>query len=153
MQVEWDPEDGSVKQEWTFDPGDVDRKSAILIEKHFGGSWDQFLAGLMLGQIQARAALLWYMMYLVHDKVRFEDIPNFRVRQLKVYQGVTELKDLWKRVQRMKLPEDQMDAFTAQFEEDMKDAMVREGLDPDNLHIDGKQLAIEGPGADLPKQA
>lgn len=152
MFVQWDPEDGSDKQEWVFDAGDVGRKDGELIEKHFGGSWDQFVAALMVGNLRARAVLLWYMMKQVHSAVKFEDIPDFRVRQLSVEMGVSELKDLWKRAQRIKLDADQREAFEAQFAEDMKDAMKREGLDPDGMHIDGKTLELEG-APDLPKPA
>lgn len=150
MFVKWDPEDGSETQEWSFDAGDVRRKDATLIEKHFKGTWDQWVAGLMSGDILARTVLLWYMMKQVHDSIKFEDIPDFRVRQLTVEMGVQELKDLWKRAQRIKLDADQRDAFEVQFEEDMRDAMKREGLNPDEFHIEGKQLMIEG-APDLPK--
>ena len=152
MHVQWDPENGEAVQTWQFDPGGVTRKQATLIEKHYGGSWDQFQAGLMTGQIQARAVLLWFMMYTVHDKVKFEDVPDFRVRQLTVEMGVQELKDLWKRAQRIKLDADQREAFESQFAEDMKDALKREGKDPDDFRIDGKTLEI-GAAPDLPKQA
>lgn len=151
MFVKWDPEDGSSTQEWVFDSGDVKRKDAILIEKHFKGTWDQWVAGLMTGDILARTVLLWYMMKQVHEAIKFEDIPDFRVRQLTVEMGVQELKNLWKRAQKIKLEADQREAFESQFEEDMRDAMKREGLDPDEFHIDGKVLAIGG-APDLPKQ-
>jgi hypothetical protein len=150
MHVEWDPESGEDKQTWQFDSGDVTRKQATLIEKHYGGTYDQWLAGLMSGQIQARAVLLWYMLSLIHDKIKFEDIPDFRVRQLTVQMGVTELRDLWKRAQRIKLTPDEREAFEAQFTEDMRDAMVREGLDPSGIRITGKVLELEG-AVDLPK--
>jgi hypothetical protein len=144
MHVEWDPESGEDKQTWQFDSGDVTRKQATLIEKHYGGSYDQWLAGLMGGQIQARTVLLWYMLLQVHSNIKFEDIPDFRVRQLTVQMGVTELRDLWKKVQRMRLSADEREAFEAQFEEDMRDAMVREGRDPSGVRIDGKKLELEG---------
>jgi hypothetical protein len=152
MFVKWDPENGEDTQEWVFDSGDVTRKDAILIEKHYGGPYDMWLAALLAGQIQARAVMLWYMLYQVHDKLRFEDVPNFRVRQLTTQMGVSELKDLWKRALRAKLDTDQREAFEAQFEEDMRDALIREGLDPDDFKIDGKQLQIGG-SPDLPKSA
>lgn len=150
--VQWDPEDGTDKQTWIFDAGDVKRKHATQIEKHFKGTWDQFVAGLVTGDIHARAVLLWYMMVQVHEAIKFEDIPDFRVRQLTVDMGVQELKDLWKRVQRMKLEQDQREAFNDQFEQDMRDAMKREGMDPDGFRIDGKVLALEA-APDLPKPA
>lgn len=151
MHVRWDPENGEAVKTWEFDPGIVTRKQATQMEKYFGGSWDQFIAGLMTGQIQARAVLLWFMMAQVHDKIRFEDVPDFRVRQLTVEMGVAELQDLWKRAQRIKLDPDQREAFEDQFAEDMKDALKREGRDPDDFRIDGKRLELGS--AELPKQA
>jgi hypothetical protein len=150
MQVEWDPENGEDKQVWQFDPDDVLRKDAMLIEKHYGGTWDQWRAGLMTGEINARTVLLWYMLLLIHPKIKFDDVPNFRVRQLKTEMGTLELKQLWKRAERMKMEPDTREAFNSQFEMDMADAMKREGVDGDVEIIDGK-LAIEGAVADLPK--
>lgn len=150
MFVQWDPEDGSDKQSWTFDPGDVTRKAATNIEKHFGGSWDQFLAGLQMGQIQARAVLLWHMLCHVHPKLKFEDVPDFRVRQLTVHMGVNELRDLWERAKKIKLTADQREAFEAQFENDMREAMEREGHEGEFTIVEGS-LAIEG-AEKLPKQ-
>lgn len=155
MFVEWDPENGEEKQTWNFDPDDVLRKDAALIEKHYGESWDQWNAGLMLGKIEARAVLLWYMLKLVHPKLRYDDVPDFRVRQLKTEMGTLELKALYKRASKMKLDQDTRDAFEAQFESDMKDAMEREGIEGQVEFVDGV-LAIEtaDPGLsadDLPK--
>jgi hypothetical protein len=129
MYVEWDPENGEDTQVWQFDEGDVLRKDATLIEKNFGGSWDQWVAGLQIGQISARTVLLWYMLKLVHPTTRFEDVPDFRVRQLRVQMGVRELKKLGERAKRMKLDPEVRDAFLSQLEMDMKDAMEREGID------------------------
>lgn len=150
MLVEWDPEDGSDKQRWDFDPDDVYRKDAQLIEKYYDGSWDQWMAGLQLGRIDARAVLLWYMLKLVHPKYKFEDLPNFRVRQLTVQMGVRELRELYRRAQRAKLAPDVREAFEAQFEVDMAEAMEREGLDGSVQIVDGK-LELEGVPSDLPK--
>ena len=66
MIVEWDPENGEDKQTWQFDPDDVLRKDAALIEKYYGESYEQWTAGLMIGKIEARAVLLWYMLKQVH---------------------------------------------------------------------------------------
>lgn len=151
MQVMWDPENGEDKQVWDFDPDDVLGSDAKLIEKHYGGTWDQFLAGLQTGQIQARGVLLWYMMKQVHPKLPFGDIPDFRVRQLKVEMGTRELEALWKRAERMKMAPDQREAFEMAFSADMADAMKREGRD-DAFEIVEGQLSIEGT-AELPKPA
>lgn len=152
MYVAWDPENGEEKQEWQFDPGDVTRKNAILIEKHYGAAWDKWLAGLMLGEISARAVLLWFMMHLQHpNKIRFDDIPDFRVRQLKTEMGSLELKDLWERAKKMKLDPDQREMFENQFEYDLRDALFREGRNPDGFRIYDQTLELEA--GDLPKQA
>lgn len=157
MLVEWDPENGEDKQSWMFDPDDVFRKEALGIEKHYGGSYDQFQAALLIGEMNARGVLLWHMLCQVHPKLRFEDVPNFRVRQLKVRQGVRELKRLAERVQKMRLEPETREQFEMQLEVDMREAMEREGIEGDVSIVDG-QLAIEardgtGVEVDLPKQA
>lgn len=149
MFVQWDPENGEPVQEWMFESGDVSRKDAIAIEKQYGGrTYDQFLQGLQMGQIEARAVLLWHMLRQVHPNVRFDDVPDFRVRQLTVHMGVRELKELWERVKKIKLTPDQREAFEAQFESDLREAMVREKMEPEFSIVEGR-LAIEG--VDLPK--
>jgi hypothetical protein len=154
--VTWDPRDGSEPQAWPFDPDEVEYLDAKKIEQHFGGSWEQWVAQLQMGSIQARAVLLWYILYQVHPKLQFKDLPKFRVAQLKVEMGSVELQKLWKRVSRMKsLTDEERAAFEAQFETDMHDALVREGKDPNQVHVevvDG-QLAIEGAETELPKPA
>lgn len=151
MQVIWDPEDGTDKQTWQFDPGDVDFKQAKKIEGHYGGTWDQWLQGLRTGELNARGVLLWHMLCHVHPSLQFKDLPSFRVRQLKVEMGVAELKDLWEKAKRIRLSDEQREAFEAAFEADMRDAMTREGIDGHVAIMDG-QLAIEG-ADDLPKPA
>lgn len=150
MWVKWDPENGEAERTWVFDSGDVMRKHAIQIERHYGSSWDEWLRNLQMGQIQARAVLLWYMLVQVHPKLRFDDVPDFRVRQLTVEMGVSELKDLWERAKKVKLTPEQREAFEDQFRLDMREAMDREGLDGDFKVDDNGKLAIEG-AATLPK--
>jgi hypothetical protein len=150
MLVEWDPENGEDKQTWQFDPKDVFRKDAALIEKHYGGSWDQWIQGLRIGEINARAVLLWYMLKLVHPKIRFDDVPDFRVRQLEVQMGVTELRELYEQAKKLKLDPDTREAFETRFEADMREAMEREGLDGEVNIVDGR-LELEGVSTDLPK--
>jgi len=153
MYVAWDPEtEGEEKKEWNFDPDDVPRRDAMLIEKHYDGSWDQWVMGLQMGKIDARSVLLWYMIYLHHPKYRFDDLPNFRVRQLIVQMGVAELKRLFKQASRLKLTPDQREAFEAQMIEDVHDALLREGKSGEVDIVDG-QLIIEDDGGDLPKPA
>lgn len=150
MHVQWDPEDGSEKQIWNFDSGDVSRKQATQIEKHYDGSWDQWLAGLLQGNIGARSVLLWFMLSTIHPAYKFEDLPDFRVRQLTVQMGVSELADLWKKAKRIKLTPDQREAFRAQFEDDLSDAMVRENRSDPWVIDDGGNLVFQEKKA-LPK--
>lgn len=147
MLVIWDPEDGSDKQTWHFDPQDVPRKRATEIEKLYSeGGWDQWVVALQAGEIQARAILLWYMMTKVHPKLQFKDLPDFKVRQLKTEMTVAELKDLWKRIVRMKLPADKMADMETAFQVSLEDAAEREDLSLDISFVEG-QLAIEGTDA------
>lgn len=148
MLVQWDPENGEDKQEWTFDPGDVLRKDAKLIQTHSNMTWDQWRSALLLGDVEARTVLLWYMMKLVHPSLKFTDVPDFKVRQLKVEMGVIEITELIERVRKAKLSPDQREAFESQIEIDLRDAMKREGIDGDASIVDG-QIAIEG--GELPK--
>lgn len=155
MQVTWDPENGEEVQRWTFDPDDVLRSDAKKIEKHYGGAWDAWVQGLRLSETHARAVLLWYMMKTVHPSLRFEDVPDFRIRQLKVEMGVRELKELFERAKKMKLDADDREAFDAAFEIDMREAMEREGIVGEVQVIEGK-MAITSETqdellADLPK--
>lgn len=150
MYVEWDPEDGSDKQTWTFDPKDVLRKEATDIERQYGEAWDNWINGLRLGEIKARSILLWHMLRQVHPKLRFEDVPDFRVRQLTVHMGVNELTDLLKRMARMKLTDETREAATAAIEADIKEAMEREGIDGQARWVEGR-LEIEGIKDELPK--
>lgn len=143
MLVTWNPENGEDEQRWTFDPEDVLRKDAEKIETLYGEGWEPWLAALQVGSIKARSVLLWYMLYLVHPRLSYKDVPDFRVRQLKVEMGTLELKKLWERLSKMKMDEDRMETLRSAFEVDLKDAMVREGIDGNVEVVDG-QLAITG---------
>jgi len=141
--VTWDPEDGSEKQTWDFDPGDVKYSRIKQIEAHYGGTWDAWKIGLMAGEMKARGILLWYMMTQVHPKLSYRDLPDFRARQLTVDMGTRELLDLKKRVEKMRgLSDEQREQFDIQFEVDMREAMAKEGVDGEIQTVDG-QLAIE----------
>lgn len=142
MLVTWDPEDGSEQQSWDFDPGDVPFSRVKQIEQHYGKGYDTWKVGLMSGEVFARGVLLWYMLTLVHPKLQFKDLPDFRVRQLTVTQGTRELLDLQKRVAKMRLSDEDRERFDLQFEVEMQEAMEREGIEGTAEVVDGK-LAIE----------
>jgi hypothetical protein len=146
MLVIWDPEDGGDKQTWEFDPDDVPRKRAEEIEtlyrKSGGNNYDAWKVGLQSGEISARAILLWYMLTDVHPKLAFKDVPDFRVRQLKVEMTVAELKKLWTQAKRVVDPDD-IDNLERAFRVSLEDAAEREGKDIDISFNEGR-LAIEG---------
>jgi len=150
MHVTWDPEDGSEQQTWVFTPEDITRKQGEKIEKHAGTTFDQWTIGLRTGDLTARAVLLWHMLTQVHPTLRFEDVPDFRVRQLKVQMDVAELKDLWEKAKKTRMKPDVREAFESQFETDMADALAREGKNTEVAVVDSK-LEIEGEVTTAPK--
>lgn len=143
MLIVWDPEDGSEKQQWMFDPEDVSRKRSEQIEATFGGTYDEWKLGLQKGGIKARTVLLWYMLSTIHPKLQYKDIPDFKIRQLKVEQTVAELKVLLKQVDRMDLDDTERQQFMHAFRISIEDAAAREGIEVDITEVDG-QMAIEG---------
>lgn len=149
MQVVWNPEDGSDKKVWQFDPGDVGFKEAKEIEKNYEGTWDQWIQGLRTGDIGARGVLLWHMLRHEHPSLQYRDLPRFRIRQLTVEMGVAELQELWDKAQKMRLSADKREAFEMAFEIDMQEALAREGGGGHVSVVDG-QLMIEWT-TELPK--
>lgn len=127
MLVTYDPEDGSDKRTWTFDEGDVDRKEAQLIEKHYGEPWEMWIGTLRVRNAKARGVLLWHLLRQEHKGLRFEDTPNFKMRQLTVEMSSDELKSVWDQMSRTKMDEDMRDAFEAAYHRDLQDALAREG--------------------------
>lgn len=129
MFVRWDPEDGSEPRTYDFDPEDVLSKEAQAIEKAYGGNpWEIWLNNLRVKEAFARRVLLWHLLRQEHRSLRFEDIPDFRMRQMKVEMSVSELRALKSQVDRMKLPEDQREQVIMAFDIDIRDAMEREGV-------------------------
>lgn len=153
MQVTWDPRNGDPEQVWQFDSEeDVTSKRGMQIEQNYGGTYAEWTVGLQTGELKARTVLLWYMLSEVHPALKLDAVPEFRVAQLRVEMGVEELKKLWKRVTRMRLPADQREKFEMAFEMDMADALEREGYRRDGFEIINDQLQVEA-GQDLPKPA
>lgn len=150
MQVIWNPEDSSGEQVWAFDPDDVLRSDGELIENHYGGTWDQWMNELRTGGLVARSVLLWYMLHLVHPRMQYKDVPDFRVRQLKVHMSVGELKDLYERAQKMKMTAQTREQFDAAMELQLREAMDREGMEGEVTIVEG-HVAIEGGSIDDPK--
>lgn len=127
MHVTWDPADGTEPATFTFDPEDLLSKEAVRIEKEYGQPIDQWTAKLQVKEAHARRVLLWWHLMQTHPHLQFRDVPDFRMRQLKVEMDVEELQRLSKRVQSMKLTDDQREQVAAALELDIREAMEREG--------------------------
>lgn len=129
MHVTWDPEDGGDKVILEFKPDDdLGSKEAEEIEKLFGSPIEQWINALRMKSAKARRLLLWWMLRQNHRKLMFKDVPDFKLRQMKVEMDVPELQELWKRLSQMKMDEDQMEQLRSAFEIDIRDAMEREGV-------------------------
>lgn len=128
MDVSYDPEDGSEKRSWQFDPEDLLTSEAIAIEKAYGEGSEQWLQALRTNEAKARRVLLWHLLRQEHRTLAFKDTPDFRKRQLQVQMNVAELRELASKIGRMKLNEDTKEQLTAAIEVDIRDAMEREGV-------------------------
>jgi hypothetical protein len=126
MFVKYDPEDGSDPQEWNFDPDDVLRSEATAVEKAYGASWEEWLNKLRVKEAKARTVLLWHLFKQAHPKLKFEDVPDFRMRQMTVEMSVKELRELFDQMSRTKMDENVREQFQAMFDRDIADAMQRE---------------------------
>jgi hypothetical protein len=126
MYVRWEPENGEPAREWDFDPEDLLKSEGKLIEKQYGKSVEVWLNQLRIKELGAREVLLWHLLRQDHKGLRFDDVPDFRLRQLKVEMSSPELRDLMKRTERMKLSDDEREQLRQAFEIDIRDAMERE---------------------------
>lgn len=126
MFVTYKPEDGDV-QRWRFDPGRVRASKAEMIEKRFGQNWDVWLANVQSGSMKARRVLLWHLLTLAHNGLRFEDVPDFFADELLVEHSVDELTEIRDRVAKStKIPEEQRDMMLDALDVEMTEAMDRE---------------------------
>lgn len=129
MHVKWNPEDGTDPIEFEFDPEDVLSKEATEIEKAYDGDgWETWLNNLKAKEAKARRVLLWWYLRQTHHGLPFKDVPNFRMRQLKVEMSSSEIMELRERMARTKMDEGLRDRLDAAIEVDLRDAMAREGM-------------------------
>lgn len=112
MKVTYTP-DGGEPQEWAWDPGDVRQSEAESIQRRFGGTWDDFATGVRSGDAKARRILLWHYLRQVHPKLRYEDTPDFRMRELRVEFDVDELLQIRDRLYKADLSAEERDAALA----------------------------------------
>lgn len=138
MDVTYDPEDGSPVRTWTFDPDDLLRSEAQAIEKAYGGPWEQFINSLRVKDAKARTVLMWHLLKQDHPKLKFDDTPDFRMRQMVVEQSSAELRAVYEEIGKMKLSEDHREAFEAAYTASIRDALIREGK-----AVEGEVMGIE----------
>jgi hypothetical protein len=128
MFVTWqDGENPPVKFE--FDPDDVTNKEGQEIEKAMGGnapSFEAWLGLVQIGNMKARAVLIWHLLKRDHPRMPFTDVPDFRRKQLKVEMSVRELTEMRDKMAKTKMADDVRDALEAQFDRDIAEAMERE---------------------------
>ena len=113
---------------WDFDPDDVMAAQAELIEKRYGQPWDKWMNDLRQGSPKARRVLLWHLLRLTHHTLKYEDVPDFRMRELKVEMSYDELMKLRDRVQKMAEDDVDREKIMAALDVEITEAMVREGL-------------------------
>jgi hypothetical protein len=142
MDVTFDPEDGSEPRTWVFDTEDLLKSEAKLIEKAYGSSLEEWMNLLRIRNIKAREVLLWHLLCREHPKLKFEDTPDFRMRQLKVEMSSAELKDVYDQMSRTKMPDEMREMFEAAFQRDYQDALAREGKAVEGELISSKQVAV-----------
>lgn len=148
MFVTFDPEDGSDKMTWEFDPDDLRASEAKAIEKAFGGGQDQFIQSVQIKDTKARSVLLWHCMRQRAGGLQYKDMIDFRMRQLKVELSVKEIREQIARFSKMKLDDDTREKLELAFDVDLREAMEREtGV------VDGDLIDEAGTEIDLPKQA
>lgn len=136
MHITYSPEDGD-RQEWDFNPDRVRQSVAEVIERRFGGTWDEFKAGIQSGASRARRALLWHLLSLQHPTLRYEDTPDFFAGELKVQYSVTELTELRELTLKANLPEDKREMALSAIDFEMTEAMARGESGKANSEISG----------------
>jgi hypothetical protein len=125
MFVTYMPED-SGQQRWEFDPAKVRQSRAEQIEKRYGKNWDQFQAGVQSGDSKARKVLLWHLMSLEHHTIRYEDMPDFCMGEVKVEHSRGELLKLRDRLEKANLADDEREQMLTALDIEITTAMESE---------------------------
>jgi hypothetical protein len=150
MQVTYKPEDApNENQTWQFDAKRIRSDAAEQIEKHFGGSWDEFEMGVLKNETKARRVLLWHLMSLAHPTLKIKDVPPFYTGEVEVEQSSKELVAQYDRIFKL-VPENEREKYQSVFDMQLAEAREREGLLPQSDTIDGELVDDEAkPGKDL----
>lgn len=114
-------------QRWDFDPDNVTQSQAELVEKRYGQNWDSFLTDVRQGSARARKVLLWHLLRQVHHTLRIEDVPDFRMGDVKVEHSLDELLHIRDRVVKASLAEDEKEGILAALDLEITEAMGEPG--------------------------
>lgn len=125
MLVTYTPEDGDA-QSWEFKPGRVRASEAEVIERRYGGTWDEFTAGVTAGNMRARRALLWALLRRDHATLRFEDTPDFYADEMTVQFTVAELTDIREKLSAAKVDPDKREQMLSALDVELTEATARE---------------------------
>jgi hypothetical protein len=129
MFIRWQAEGETEPTVFEFDPDEVTSKEGQAIEKAMGGnapSFEMWLELVRVGNIKARTILLWFLLQKEHPKTTLADVPDFKRKQLKVEMSVAELQELRTKMSKQKMEDGIREAFEAQFDVDIAEAMERE---------------------------
>lgn len=129
MFIYWQADGEAEPTVFEFDPDEVSSKEGQAIEKAMGGnapSFDMWFELVRAGNMRARTILLWHLLAQAHPKLQLTDVPDFKRRQLRIEMSVAELQKLRETIGKTKMDETTREAFDAQFDRDIADAMERE---------------------------
>lgn len=126
MYVTYAPEDGSPPREWDFDPGRIRASEAEVLERQFGGNWDEFQLGVQAGNMRARRVMLWHLIRRDHPTLRFDDAPDFFADELKVQFTSKELEPIRERLAKANMPAAQREQALTAVDLELTEAMARE---------------------------
>jgi hypothetical protein len=144
VKIEYKPEDTErgEAQTWTFDPRRIRATEAVIIQKRFGKTWDEFLVAVQAGDVEARRVLLWHLIRRTHPILRFEDTPDFLLGELEVSHELSELIQLRARVEKASLPAEQKEPVLAALDVEISDAMAALDVDTDDPEAVAETAAL-----------
>lgn len=130
MRVVYDPENGD-RQEWDFDPDRVLQVEAEMIEKRYGDDrkFDVWLKDLNEGGAKAKKVLLWHLMRRTHHTLRYEDVPNFYMGEVRFDYSLSELAEARERILKLEMSEERRQILLAEVDSKMTELIDRGELE------------------------
>lgn len=125
MFITYAPADGA-PQSWDFDSNDIPSSAAEVIERRFGENFEVWQAGVQSGNMRARRVLLWYLLWRQHPSLRYEDTPDFTVKEVKIEWTVAELTEIREVTMQRSMPEDKRERALSAIDYELTKAMDRE---------------------------